>query len=93
MLLTAVFLACVLQATARKNNQPNRPQTVETAEVVDNFRQHVEGLPYLSEATVQALNDEVVAHIEKLHNWKDREAYAQDNDLQGFLAREREELQ
>ena len=93
MLLTAVFLACVLQATARKNNQPNRPQTVETAEVVDNFRQHVEGLPYLSEATVQALNDEVVAHIKKLHNWKDREAYAQDNDLQGFLAREREELQ
>ena len=93
IILTAVLLACVLQVSARKNNHRNGPQTIEAAEVVDNFRQHVEDLPYLSETTVQALKDEIAAHIEKLHNWKDREAYAQENDLQGFLAREREELQ
>ncbi len=91
--MVTMCLVIGTDASAQKRKRNNVPQTVESSEVISNFRQHVEEIPYYSEAVMQSLNDEVTAHIEKLHNWKDRESYIEENDLQGFLARERQELQ
>ena len=89
-----MLLTSSLQLSAQKNRHyyNNVRKAVAVEEVVSNFRQYVEDVPYLSEATIQSLTNEVDAHTEKLRNWKDRKAYIQENDLEGFIAREREEL-
>ena len=52
----------------------------------------MEDIPYFNEATIQSLNDEVTAHIEKLQNWKDRDAYIEDNHLTEFISSQKDEL-
>lgn len=91
--LLALLLTLGMQALPQKRIRHHYvPKTVALNEVISNFRQYVEDVPYLSEATIQSLTNEVDAHTEKLRNWKDRKAYIQENDLEGFIAREREEL-
>ena len=95
--LVVLLLATSMQLSAQKkyrnyysNSYVPRPVTME--EVIGNFQQYVEDIPYFNEATIQSLNDEVTAHIEKLQNWKDREAYIEDNHLTEFVSSQKDEL-
>ena len=95
--LVVLLLATSMQLSAQKkyrnyysNSYVPRPVTME--EVIGNFQQYVEDIPYFNEATIQSLNDEVTAHIEKLQNWKDREAYIEDNHLTEFVSSQMDEL-
>lgn len=92
--LLVILLTSSLQLSAQKNRHyyNNVQKAVAVDEVVSNFRQYVEDIPYYNESTMQALNNEVTAHIDKLHNWKDRKAYIQDNNLTEFVSAQREEL-
>ena len=92
--LVVLLLATSIQLEAQKKNRNYysnsyvpRPVTME--EVIGNFQQYVEDIPYFNEATIQSLNDEVTAHIEKLQNWKDRDAYIEDNHLTEFVSSRR----
>ena len=95
--LVVLLLATSMQLEAQKkyrnyysNSYVPRPVTME--EVIGNFQQYVEDIPYFNEATIQSLNDEVTAHIEKLQNWKDRDAYIEDNHLTEFVSSQKDEL-
>ncbi len=95
--LVVLLLATSMQLSAQKkyrnyysNSYVPRPVTME--EVIGNFQQYVEDIPYFNEATIQSLNDEVTAHIEKLQNWKDRDAYIEDNNLTEFVSSQKDEL-
>ena len=95
--LVVLLLATSIQLEAQKkyrnyysNSYVPRPVTME--EVIGNFQQYVEDIPYFNEATIQSLNDEVTAHIEKLQNWKDRDAYIEDNHLTEFISSQKDEL-
>ena len=95
--LVVLLLATSMQLSAQKkyrnyysNSYVPRPVTME--EVIGNFQQYVEDIPYFNEATIQSLNDEVTAHIEKLQNWKDRDAYIEDNHLTEFISSQKDEL-
>ena len=95
--LVVLLLATSMQLSAQKkyrnyysNSYVPRPVTME--EVIINFQQYVEDIPYFNEATIQSLNDEVTAHIEKLQNWKDRDAYIEDNHLTEFVSSQKDEL-
>lgn len=95
--LVVLLLATSMQLSAQKkyrnyysNSYVPRPVTME--EVIGNFQQYVEDIPYFNEATIQSVNDEVTAHIEKLQNWKDRDAYIEDNHLTEFVSSQKDEL-
>ncbi len=95
--LVVLLLATSMQLSAQNkyrnyysNSYVPRPVTME--EVIGNFQQYVEDIPYFNEATIQSLNDEVTAHIEKLQNWKDRDAYIEDNHLTEFVSSQKDEL-
>lgn len=95
--LVVLLLATSIQLEAQKkyrnyysNSYVPRPVTME--EIIGNFQQYVEDIPYFNEATIQSLNDEVTAHIEKLQNWKDRDAYIEDNHLTEFVSSQKDEL-
>ena len=93
--LVAVMLTISLQVSAQKrirHSYRNVPQTVTVEEVIKNFKQYLEDIPYFSEATLQSLNDEVTEHIDKLQHWKDRKGYIQENNLTEFVASQEEEL-
>lgn len=93
--LMAILLVTSLQLSGQRKNWHNYnyvPTAVTMDEVVSNFRQYVEEIPYFNEATIQSLNDEVTAHIDKLHNWKDRKAYIKDNNLMEFVSDQKIEL-
>ncbi|MCR5132130.1 MAG: hypothetical protein K6C10_11805 [Prevotella sp.] len=93
--LVAILLTTSLQLSAQKRYRHYYryvPKTVTVAEVVSNFRQYVEDIPYFNESTIQSLNDEVTEHIDRLQNWKDRKAYIEDNNLTEFVFVQKEEL-
>lgn len=93
--LVAVMLTISLQVSAQKrirHSYRSVPQTVTVEEVIKNFKQYLEDIPYFSEATLQSLNDEVTEHIDKLQHWKDRKGYIQENNLTEFVASQEEEL-
>lgn len=96
--LVAVMLTICLQVSAQKRirhsykSYRNVPQVVTVDEVIKNFKQYLEDIPYFSEATLQSLNDEVTEHIDKLQNWRDRKGYIQENNLTEFVASQEEEL-
>ena len=91
--LVAILLTTSLPLSAQKSRQHNNgSNTVTVDEVVDNFRQAMDDKPYFNETTMQSLNDEVTEHIDKLRNWKDREAYINDHNLQDFVSAQKEEL-
>lgn len=94
--LVVLLLATSMQLSAQKkyrnyySNYVPKPVTME--EIVGNFQQYVEDIPYFNEATIQSLNDEVTEHIEKLQNWKDRKAYIEENQLTEFVSAQKNEL-
>ena len=94
--LVVLLLATSMQLSAQKkyrnyySNYVPKPVTME--EIVGNFQQYVEDIPYFNEATIQSINEEVTAHIEKLQNWKDRDAYIEDNQLTEFVSSQKDEL-
>lgn len=94
--LVVLLLATSMQLSAQKkyrnyySNYVPKPVTME--EIVGNFQQYVEDIPYFNEATIQSLNDEVTEHIEKLQNWKDRKAYIEENQLTEFVSAQKDEL-
>ena len=94
--LVVLLLAISMQLSAQKkyrnyySNYVPKPVTME--EIVGNFQQYVEDIPYFNEATIQSLNDEVTEHIEKLQNWKDRKAYIEENQLTEFVSAQKDEL-
>lgn len=93
-LLALMLIAAGTEAQAqRRGRRQAAPQTVENSEVIASFRQAIDQQDYLSEQAIARLNDEVTQHIDKLKNWKDREAYIEDNDLEEFLSSQRQALQ
>lgn len=94
--LVVLLLATSMQLSAQKkyrnyySNYVPKPVTME--EIVGNFQQYVEDIPYFNEATIKSINEEVTAHIEKLQNWKDRDAYIEDNQLTEFVSSQKDEL-
>lgn len=94
--LVVLLLATSMQLSAQKkyrnyySNYVPKPVTME--EIVGNFQQYVEDIPYFNEATIQSIDEEVTAHIEKLQNWKDRDAYIEDNQLTEFVSSQKDEL-
>ena len=94
--LVVLLLATSMQLSAQKKYRHYYnyyvPKAVTMEEVVGNFQQYVEDIPYYNEATIQSLNDEMTAHIEKLQNWKDRKAYIEENHLTEFVSAQKDEL-
>ena len=94
--LVVLLLATSMQLSAQKKYRHYYnyyvPKAVTMEEVVGNFQQYVEDIPYYNEATIQSLNDEMTAHIEKLQNWKDRKAYIEENHLMEFVSAQKDEL-
>lgn len=93
--LVTILLMSSLQLSAQKRSRHSYhyvPTTVTVDEVVSNFQQYVEDLPYYNNSTMQSLNNDITAHIEKLHNWKDRKAYIRDNNLMEFVSAQKDEL-
>ena len=94
--LVVLLLATSMQLSAQKkyrnyySNYVPKPVTME--EIVGNFQQYVEDIPYFNEATIKSINEELTAHIEKLQNWKDRDAYIEDNQLTEFVSSQKDEL-
>lgn len=92
--LTVILLTVSLQIPAQKNNlhYRNVPTSVTLDEVVSNFRQYVEDIPYFNESAIRSLNDEITGHINNLHNWKDSQAYIEENSLKEYVSAQKEEL-
>ena len=93
--LVAVLLTVSLQISAQKkirHTYKNVPKPVTIDDVVKNFRQYMEDIPYFNEASLQKLNDEVTEHIDNLQHWKDTKAYIQDNNLTDFVTSQKDEL-
>ncbi len=93
--LVAVLLTVSLQISAQKkirHSYRNVPKPVTIDDVVKNFRQYLEDIPYFNEASLQKLNDEVTEHIDNLQHWKDTKAYIQDNNLTEFVSSQKNEL-
>ena len=93
--LVAVLLTVCLQVSAQKkirHTYKNVPKPVTIDDVVKNFRQYMEDIPYFNEASLQKLNDEVAEHIDNLQHWKDTKAYIQDNNLTEFVSSQKNEL-
>ena len=84
ILLTGILSAISFQTSAKE---------VENATIIHAFREHVESVPYLNEANMEALNTEISEHVKCLQNWSDREAYIKEHDLQGYLDRQKGSLQ
>ena len=91
-----ILLTTSLQLSAqRKNRQIHHnyfPVTVSIEEVVNDFRQYIEDNPFYNESSLQSLNEEMATHMDKLHNWKERKAYVQDNNLTEYVSAQRKEL-
>lgn len=66
---------------------------VDNATVISAFREHIESVPYLNEANMDALNAELTEHVKCLQNWSDRDAYIAEHDLQGYLDHQKGSLQ
>lgn len=83
------FLAASVQAFAA----PSRQKPVEAAVVIDEFRKHVEKVPFFSDSAVTAAKNEIEEHIKCLRNWSDRKAYVEEHHLNTFLSTNRDSLQ
>ena len=65
---------------------PSRQKPVEAAVVIDEFRKHVEKVPFFSDSAVTAAKNEIEEHIKCLRNWSDRKAYVEEHHLNTYLA-------
>lgn len=88
--LLVLSLTTSLQVLAQKSTHVPKGVTVD--EVVSNFLQYVNDIPYFNEDNIQSLNNEVNDHIDNLRNWKDVDAYIQENNLKEYVVTQKEEL-
>ncbi len=86
-LLTLSLIAC-LQVSAQKSTN-----AITVDEVVGNFRQYMEDIPYFNDSAIKSLQDEMKEHSDNLKNWKDRNAYIRENNLTEFVAAQRKEME
>ena len=83
------FLAVSVQTFAA----PSRQKPVEAAVVIDEFRKHVEKVPFFSDSAVTAAKNEIEEHIKCLRNWSDRKGYVEEHHLNTYLSTNRDSLQ
>ena len=83
------FLAASMQTFAA----PSRQKPVEAAVVIDEFRKHVEKVPFFSDSAVTAAKNEIEEHIKCLRNWSDRKGYVEEHHLNTYLSTNRDSLQ
>lgn len=61
--------------------------------VVEEFRKHVETVPYFSDTALTAVRNQIDEHIKCLKNWNDREAYIEEHQLKEYISTYRDSLQ
>jgi hypothetical protein len=83
-----IFVSLLLagvETSAQKN-------MVDEATVIAEFRQYVETLPYLADASIVDMSTRVEEHVKCLQNWTDKEAYLKEHDLVNFLNANRDSV-
>ena len=88
-----VVMVLLLMASVQTVAAPSRQKPVEAAVVIDEFRKHVESVPFFSDSAVTAAKNEIEEHIKCLQNWSDRKAYVEEHHLNTFLSTNRDSLQ
>ena len=88
-----VVIVSLLAASMQTFAAPSRQKPVEAAVVIDEFRKHVEKVPFFSDSAVTAAKNEIEEHIKCLRNWSDRKAYVEEHHLKTYLSTNRDSLQ
>lgn len=88
-----VVIVSLLAASVHTFAVPSRQKPVEAAVVIDEFRKHVEKVPFFSDSAVTAAKNEIEEHIKCLRNWSDRKAYVEEHHLNTYLSTNRDSLQ
>ncbi len=88
-----VVIVSFLAASVQTFAAPSRQKPVEAAVVIDEFRKHVEKVPFFSDSAVTAAKNEIKEHIKCLRNWSDRKAYVEEHHLNTYLSTNRDSLQ
>lgn len=88
-----VVIVSILAASMQTFAAPSRQKPVEAAVVIDEFRKHVEKVPFFSDSAVTAAKNEIEEHIKCLRNWSDRKAYVEEHHLNTYLSTNRDSLQ
>ena len=88
-----VVIVSLLTTSVQTFGAPSRQKPVEAAVVIDEFRKHVESVPFFSDSAVTAAKSEIEEHIKCLQNWSDRKAYVEEHNLNTFLSTNRDSLQ
>ena len=88
-----VVIVSLLAASVHTFAAPSRQKPVEAAVVIDEFRKHVEKVPFFSDSAVTAAKNEIEEHIKCLRNWSDRKAYVEEHHLNTYLSTNRDSLQ
>ena len=81
-----IVVALLLTTTIQSSAAPSKQKPVEGAVVIDEFRKHVETVPFFSDSAVTASKKEIDEHIKCLQNWSDRKAYVEEHNLNVFLS-------
>ena len=88
-----VVIVSLLAASMQTFAAPSRQKPVEAAVVIDEFRKHVEKVPFFSDSAVTAAKNEIEEHIKCLRNWSDRKGYVEEHHLNTYLSTNRDSLQ
>ena len=88
-----VVIVSLLAASMQTFAAPSRQKPVEAAVVIEEFRKHVEKVPFFSDSAVTAAKNEIEEHIKCLRNWSDRKAYVEEHHLHTYLSTNRDSLQ
>ena len=88
-----VVIVSLLAGSVQTFAAPSRQKPVEAAVVIDEFRKHVEKVPFFSDSAVTAAKNEIEEHIKCLQNWSDRKAYVEEHHLNTYLSTNRDSLQ
>lgn len=84
-------IVMLLTASIHSTAAPQKP--VEAAVVIDEFRKHVETVPFFSDTAVAAQKSAIDEHIKCLQNWSDKDAYIKEHNLNVYLSTNRDSLQ
>lgn len=62
-----------------------KPVTLSTDEVIADFEDYIESIPFYSSAQIKRESRVVNEHITNLQNWKDKESYTRQNQLNTYI--------
>ncbi len=85
------FMETEVEAAPSKKNFRGAREDAST--VVEEFRKHVETVPYFSDTALTAAGNQIEEHIKCLKNWNDREAYVEEHHLKEYVGTYRDSLQ